>query len=113
MVSLTTTWTKDVWYSYSLSTEREVMNVNKIMYKDLDYNVLRQFKDILWNAALNRFGTIQINKKQFHMIYTEGVEEKIRNTIIDFYIRFKTFEPVFTEEDILKYYSENITPTSE
>lgn len=84
----------------------------KIYYKQLDYNLLRQFKNPIMSAALNRFGTIQISKEQFNVIYSELLENEIKNIIVKFYERFKEFEPVVTESDLLEYYNVNIAPIS-
>lgn len=84
------------------------MAIDVLKYSDFDYNVKRQFKDILQRAALKRFGTIQLTESQFHIVYRE-VQDTLRETVINFYMMLKIVNPDFTENDIKAYYEGNIS----
>ena len=84
------------------------MAIDVLYYKDFDYNVKRQFKGILERAALKRFGTIQLTKSQFDILFAE-TKETLRATVIDFYMMLTIVNPEFTEDDILAYYETNIS----
>lgn len=84
------------------------MAIDVLKYNDFDYNVKRQFKDILQRAAVKRFGTIQLNESQFHIVFLE-TQNALRDTVINFYMMLKVVNPDFTENDIKTYYEVNIS----
>ena len=83
-------------------------NENIISYNDLDYNIKKQFKQLFSDTAMQRFGTISVSSEQFHLMYEQVFKVKVRTMIIDFYSRFKKFEPVFSEKDLQDYYTANV-----
>lgn len=83
----------------------------KLIFSELDYNLKKELKPILWDTAMEEYGTIRITGEQFNTLYSK-VEEIIKEKIISFYKGFCVVEPEFSNEDIKKYYCDNVTPIS-